>query len=138
MEDAAETWLTVGEAMRLAGVRDKRTVHAWCDSGRVVSMRTPGNHRRIAASSLALVQRSANQTRFHTVRADPLVAVGEWYEASIEWDTWHAPPQVASARLEQLVGDLRELRRTFDRLEASVLGDLDRRSETRLGESHGF
>jgi excisionase family DNA binding protein len=44
-------WLTLGEAARLLGV-DATTLRGWADAGKIRVFRTPGGHRRFAASDL--------------------------------------------------------------------------------------
>lgn len=49
--EAAERWLTLGQACRLLGV-DESTLRRWADAGQVRTFRTPGGHRRFAQSDL--------------------------------------------------------------------------------------
>jgi hypothetical protein len=124
-----ETWLTTGEAARIAN-RDPRTVRTWADSGILRCRWSPGGHRQIALSSLLSAQqphRRPTNTRTPTISPDE--ALPQWTTTGAGWCGWEPGRHATTTELESLLKDTRDLADYISEIEHAVQVELHRRDE---------
>ncbi len=117
---AEETWLTVGEAAKLAS-RDPRTIRTWADRGIVRCRISPGGHRQLALSSL--LQAQPTPGRRHTARArvaEPDELLPLWAQTTAEWYGWQPRPTTPDHRLESMLMHIGDIRSGLDDIERSL------------------
>jgi hypothetical protein len=136
MDVQEETWLTTGEAARIAA-RDNRTIRRWAQAGILTCRVSPGGWRQIALSSLLRAQPATNKPRRDgSPVAPPDDTIGQWAQVVDDWYGWRPPHTMATTALEELLVASREVNTAMARLEASVLQELRRRDAAHTGPSY--
>ena len=132
MDVVEETWLTTGEAAKVAS-RDPRTIRSWADNGIIRSRTSPGGHRQIALSSLLQAQPGPGKRRSTRAPvADPDEVLGKWAEVAGEWVGWHPGPTDAESVLESVIVSVADLRSALDGVDAAVRNEFRRRDNADL------
>jgi hypothetical protein len=127
MDVQEETWLTTGEAARIAA-RDNRTIRRWAQAGIITCRVSPGGWRQIALSSLLRAQPAPNKARNGRAPiAPPDDTIAQWAQVVDDWYAWRPPPAMSTPALEALLVASREVNTAMTGIEASVLQELRRR-----------
>lgn len=128
MDVVGEEWLTTGQAAKIAS-RDIRTVRRWIDEGRLKARVSPGGHRQVALTSLLNLQQPARSRRRRprrgTAIADPVSAIGEWADITLDWDLWSPPPGLTRQQIANLVEHIDEVTRCLEELRNTATEHLD-------------
>jgi hypothetical protein len=130
MDVVEETWLTTGEAAKIA-YRDIRTVRRWADTGIIRSRISPGGHRQIALS--ALLQAQPAPRRRTTSRAPtvpPEEALPQWAAVAAEWYGWKPNARDSGRDLESLLTTARDLSESLRDIEEALQAEFHARDHT--------
>jgi hypothetical protein len=125
-----ETWLTTGEAAKIA-YRDIRTVRRWADTGIIRSRTSPGGHRQIALSSLLQAQPPPGQrARSRAPTISPDEALPQWAAAAADWYGWSPDLHDSSRNLESLIINAQDLAASIRDVQQAIHSELRHRDET--------
>ena len=134
MDVSEETWLTTGEAAKIA-YRDIRTVRRWADTGIIRSRISPGGHRQIAQSSLLQAQPApGRRARSRAPTMSPDEALPQWAAVAADWYGWSPDLRDASRNLESLLINARDLAASIRDVEHAIHSELRHRDDTEVGE----
>jgi hypothetical protein len=131
-----ETWLTTGEAAKIA-YRDIRTVRRWADTGIIRSRISPGGHRQIALSTLLQAQPAPGRrisSRAPSVPPDE--ALPQWAAVAGEWCVWKPNPTDSEALLETLLAHVRDLGESLRDVEQAIRTEFHERDEDISNDNH--